>query len=166
MELAKLIVPLVALSVVGFGQAAAPAAPQLVCLYLDLNSMTAADLATAQARAIQFVQQKIAPSNEVTILANTSHGVNVLTDFTNNHDTLVTVLRSIMPGDTPAAGSSTRLQALQTAAGILGGLPEKKIMVYISAPTSVDNQPDLDAVVTALSRANIAVYPINSAGPQ
>ena len=60
-----------------------------------------------------------------------------------------------------------KLQGLQQAARMLAALPEKKSLIYFAgglSKTGVDNQAQLEATVTAASKANVAFYPIDTRG--
>jgi VWFA-related protein len=148
--------------VAAFGQAPAPA-PRLLCLYLDLNSLNPADLATAQDQAIAFVEKQATPADRVAVMTYTSR-INVLQDFTDDHDKLVAALRAITPGQITAPDdASARLQGLQAAAAVLGGLPQKKAMIYFSTgvPATADAQAAMSATIDSLVRANISLYPLD-----
>jgi len=60
-----------------------------------------------------------------------------------------------------------KLQGLEQACRMLAALPEKKSLIYFAAgvsKTGVDNQAQLEATVTAASKANVAFYPIDARG--
>jgi VWFA-related protein len=134
-----------------------------LCLFLDLN-MSAPDQSRAQEAAIKFVADRMTASDQVIIMTFSTE-VKVVQDFTGDQDLLVAALRKITPY-TPAANpdSDSRLQALQTAAPMLGPTPGKKQSVYFSSPVSRPVAGDLDrvmATVAAAERANVAFYPVN-----
>ena len=166
MKLTSLILTLSSLSLTAFGQTAAAGSPRLVCLFLDFSSMSPQDQLKAQESAIQFVEQQAAPSDLVEIATYTSR-LSVVQDFTADHDSLLTALKNIVPGDTASASGDLggRLQAIQDAAASLSRFPAKKALVYFSSGISVkdNDNSELSATVNALSRANVAVWAIDTA---
>jgi len=166
----RLIFCLSAISVVLHAQATA-ARPRLVCLFLDLNSLDATGQIKARDGAIQFVQELAAPSDVVEIMTYTSR-LNVIQDFTTDHDSLVTALHAIAPaapGNNAAGDARTRLQALQDAISSLTRFPDKKTMVYFSSPTPNPGLDDelktaLKDAVNAALRANVSIYSPSSPG--
>ncbi len=170
MKLTTLALALASASLAGFAQAPAPApapTPGLLCLYLDLSSLSPTGLATARDSAIKFAQNQILPTDRVAVMTYTSQ-FTVLEDFTADRDKVVAALQTILPPITVLPnGDASRLQALQAAAAVLGNLPDKKTMVYFSAgvPRSPDeSREEIQAAVEALARANIAIYPVDAAG--
>jgi VWFA-related protein len=163
MKLTKLSFALATLSLAALAQT--PASPRLLCMFLDLNALNAADLATAQDSGVKFIQQQMTPADRVSIMTNSSRGLNVLQDFTGDRDALVSVLRALMPsGTAPSNDASSRLEAIRQAAAVLGNLPERKAMLYFGSGVTNDNQADLRATVNELIRANISVYPVDARG--
>ena len=60
-----------------------------------------------------------------------------------------------------------KLQGLQQAARMPAAHPEKKPLIYFAgglSKTGVDNQAQLEATVTAASKANVAFYPVDTRG--
>ena len=168
MKLTTFAFALASVSLTAFGQVPAPPpAPRLLCMYLDLGSLSPADLATAQDQAIKFVVNQATSSDQIAIMTYSAQ-VNVLQDFTNDHDKLVAALRAIMPGEvTTPDDASARLQGIQAAATTLGALPQKKAMIYFSSGV-LDRNPNtqaaLSATVDSLMRANISLYPVDARG--
>jgi hypothetical protein len=96
-----------------------------------------------------------------------SSRLNVLMDFTNDHDKLTAVLRGIMPGQITAPDdASARLQGIQSAAAVLGNLPQKKAVIYFSTgvPRTADTQAAMSSTIDSLMRANISLYPVDARG--
>ena len=121
----------------------------------------------------------------------------VLQDFTDDRDRLAEVINGFRIGeaselaadgrhrrrrdgeDTGAAftadesefnifNTDRKLAALESAAKMLGRLPEKKALVYFSSgvgKTGVENQSQLRATINAAVRANVAFYPDRRARP-
>jgi VWFA-related protein len=170
MKLTTLALALASVSLAGFAQTPAPAPtpePRLLCMYLDLGSLNAAGLVNAREAAIRYAQEQMLPTDRVAVMTYTSQ-FNVLTDFTADRDKVVAALQMIQPPNTALpSDAGSRLQALRSAAKVLGTLPDKKTLLYFS--TGVPKSPDvsreeLQAATEALSRANIAVFPVDSAG--
>lgn len=163
-------VGLVSLALAAFGQAPAapqtppaPAAaqePRLLCLYLDLTSLRSADLLTARNNAMDFVRQRTAPTDRIAVMTYTSK-VNLLQDFTTDQDKLLAALQSIRPFDTSETDADrSRLEAIRAAAIALGKVPGKKALFYFSASGKFDKQTDVRSTTTALTQANVAIFPV------
>jgi len=140
-----------------------------LCLLFDLNSMSAPEQLRAQEAAIKFVEEQAKPSDLVSIMTFTSE-LQVVQDFSGDHDTLIAALRKIVPSAASAANAAgdvnSRLQAVQNAAAILEAVPGKKSVIYFSNGISLagaDNQAQLKATVNAAVRANMAIYPVDAA---
>ncbi len=157
MKLTSLIFALGTLTA-AFGQATAPSSPRLVCLFLDLNSMSAADQARAQEAAAQFIQDRAAPSDLVEIATYTSK-LNVIQDFTGDHDSLFVALKNLQPAVAGMGDSSGRLEAIQAATASLTRFPAQKALVYISTP---QEEKSSEEAVKAARRANVLVYSIDA----
>jgi len=136
-------------------------------MYFDLASLSPADLATTQDQAIKFVERQATPADQIAVMIYSSR-LNVLTDFTNDHDKLVEVLRGITPGQIAATDdASARFQGILAAAATLGNLPQKKAVIYFSSGVPVrnaDTQVAMSAAVDALMRANVSLYPVDARG--
>jgi len=162
MKLPKLLLSLAALGVTGAAQT-----PRSLCLFFDLNSMTAAEQTRAEGSAIQFVQEQMTASDVVSVMTS-NPDVKVVEDFTSDRDTLVAALRRMVPGpgadSTGAASADQRLQALESASKMLAPLAGKKAMIYFSTDTFPGgaNQEQMKAAVDAAVRANLAIYPVDA----
>jgi VWFA-related protein len=123
-----------------------------------------------------------------------SADVKVVEDFTDDRDQLIKDIKNLTVGegtgfdqtDTSDAASDTgaafsaddsefnifntdrQLSALETAAKMLGTLPEKKALVYFASGMTRDsngnNQAQLTATVNAANKANVSFYPIDARG--
>jgi VWFA-related protein len=158
---------LASISLAAFGQAPTPApAHRMLCMYFDLASLSPADLATAQAAAIRFVEKQATSADLVAVMTYSSQ-LNVLQDFTDDHDKLTALLRTIMPGQVTAPDdASARFQGIQAAAAVLGTFPEKKAVLYFSsgALRNDDTQAAMSATINSLMRANVSLYPVDARG--
>jgi VWFA-related protein len=165
---------------------------RLLVLFFDQAGMPVADQIRAQQAAIQYLNTRMSQSDLVAVMQYTT-SLTVLQDFTADRDELVRVLRSLKIGDTGLSNGSTgdssegdsgaaytqdesefnifntdrKLAALESAAKMLAGLPEKKAFVYFASGmsrTGIDNQAQLRATINAAVRANVAFYPVDARG--
>ncbi len=166
---------------------------RLMVMFFDMTSMPINDQIRAQESAIKFVKTQITPSDLVAIMSF-SADVQVVEDFTDDRDKLIKDIKSLTIGegtgfdatDTSDAAADTgaaftaddsefnifntdrQLSALETAAKMLGTLPEKKALVYFASGMTRDsngnNQAQLTATVNAAVKANVAFYPIDARG--
>jgi VWFA-related protein len=119
----------------------------------------------------------------------------VLTDFTSDHEAVKRALANFTPVngvafDTPAAeadaaddtGSATgagaeydvfnndaRLRAIKTLADALAPVEQKKAILYFSSGmerSGSDNQVELRTAISAAVRANVSLYPVDTRGLQ
>ena len=166
---------------------------RLMVLFFDMTSMPINDQIRAQDSAVKFVKSQITPSDLVAIMTFSSD-VKVVEDFTDDRDRLIKDIKNLTVGegqgfgttdssdaasDTGAAFSADdsefnifntdrQLSALETAAKMLGTLPEKKALVYFASGMTRDNngnnQAQLTATVNAANKANVSFYPIDARG--
>ncbi len=165
---------------------------RLLVLFFDQAGMPVADQIRAQQGAIKFVNENITASDLVAVMTY-STDLTVVHDFTDDRETLVTVLKGLSIGDTGMADASTgsdaeedsgaaftadssefnifntdrKLAALESAVKMLGSLPEKKALVYFTSGmsrTGIDNQAQLRATINAAIRGNVAFYPVDARG--
>jgi VWFA-related protein len=162
MKLLKLLFCLAALALLAEAQN-----PRMLCLFFDLNSMSAPDQVRAQENAIKFVQEQMTPADLVTVMTMTSE-VKVIQDFSSDREALLAALRGIVPAAASATpgDANSRLQAIQNAATMLGAVPGKKALIYFSTGTAqiADSQDQLKAAVNAAVRANVAIYSVDTRG--
>ena len=162
---------------------------RLMALYFDMTSMPIQDQIRAQDAAVKFIKTQITPSDLVAIISFSSE-VKVIEDFTDDRDKLIKDVKKLTIGegsgfdvadtdtDTGAAftaddsefnifNTDRQLSALETAARMLGTLPEKKALVFFSSGlqrNGTDNQAQMTATVNAAIKANVAFYPIDARG--
>ncbi len=136
---------------------------RLMVFFFDFSSMAVPDQLRAQDAALEYLKSLITKDDEVAVMLYTST-INILTDFTDDRDTLLDVVKGMPIGeatelagladtggctgeDTGAAfvadqtefnilNTDQKLAALETAAKMLANLPEKKVMVYFSGGVS------------------------------
>jgi len=166
---------------------------RLMVLFFDMTSMPIQDQIRAQDSAVKFVKTQITASDLVAIMTFAAD-VKVVEDFTDDRDLLIKDIKKLTVGegtgfditDTSDAASDTgaafsaddsefnifntdrQLSALETAAKMLGSLPEKKALVYFASGLTQDsngnNQAQLTATENAAIKANVAFYPIDARG--
>ena len=166
---------------------------RLMVLFFDMTSMPIQDQIRAQDSAVKFVKTQITASDLVAIMTFAAD-VKVVRDFTDDRDQLIKDIKNLTVGegtgfdttdssdaasDTGAAFSADdsefnifntdrQLSALETAAKMLGSLPEKKALVYFASGLTQDkngnNQAQLTATENAAIKANVSFYPIDARG--
>jgi VWFA-related protein len=166
---------------------------RLMVLFFDMTSMPIQDQIRAQDSAVKFVKTQITASDLVAIMTFAAD-VKVVRDFTDDRDQLIKDIKGLTVGegtgfdttdssdaasDTGAAFSADdsefnlfntdrQLSALETAAKMLGSLPEKKALVYFASGLTQDkngnNQAQLTATENAAIKANVSFYPIDARG--
>ncbi len=167
---------------------------RLLVMFFDMTSMPIQDQLRAQTAAQKFLKTQMTPSDLMAIMALTSD-LKVLQDFTDDRDALAKVIKGLTIGegsdmavegstgaedeeDTGAAftaddsefnifNTDRKLSALETAAKMLGSLPEKKALVYFASGvsrTGTENQAQLEATINAAIRNNVSFYPIDARG--
>ncbi|HEY2470354.1 MAG TPA: VWA domain-containing protein [Terracidiphilus sp.] len=166
---------------------------RLLALYFDMSAMMPADQLRALQAAEQFIRTQMTSVDLVSILRYNSGSVDILQDFTNDRDRLLSILETLIIGegqdsaedvsdasssDTGAAfgqddsefnifNTDRQLSALQTAAKMLGNLNEKKSLIYFAGGmrlNGVDNQAQLHATVDAAIKAGVSFWPIDARG--
>jgi VWFA-related protein len=166
---------------------------RLMVLFFDMTSMPINDQIRAQDAAVKYVKTQITSSDLVAIMTFSSD-VKVVEDFTDDRDKLLKDIKALTVGegqgfgltDTSDAASDTgaaftaddsefnifntdrQLSAIETAAKMLGTLPEKKALVYFASGMTRDsngnNQAQMTATVNAAVKANVAIYAIDARG--
>ena len=165
---------------------------RLLALYFDLTAMPVPDQLRALAAAQKFVRSQMTPADVVALMEFSSGAVKVRQDFTADRELLLLQIAKLTvsaqgldenaadesAADTGAAfgqddaefnifNTDRQLSALQTAAGMLGTLREKKALVYFSSGlrlNGTDNQAQLRATLNAAIRANVSFYPVDARG--
>ena len=166
---------------------------RLLALYFDMTAMQPADQLRALEAAQKFIRNQMTEADRVSILRYAGGGVEVLQDFTDNRNRLLSILETMVVGEGQGYGESSddsstsdigaafgqddsefnifntdrQLAALQTAAQMLGQLGEKKALVYFAGGlrlNGLDNQAQLHATIDAAIRAGVAFWPIDARG--
>ena len=166
---------------------------RLISIYFDLTSMPDSDKLRALEAGEKFIRTQMTPSDLVSIMRYAGTSVDVLQDFTADHDRLLSILATLIVGenqqsediasdsaaaDTGAAfgqdngefnlfNTDRQLSALQTAAKMLGNLSEKKVLVYFASGITlhgVDNQAQLHATIDDAIRSGVSIWSIDARG--
>ena len=166
---------------------------RLLALYFDMSAMPPFDQMRSLAAAQKFIRTQMTSSDLIAILRYQSGSVDVLQDFTEDRNRLLSIIETMIVGenseyaqvnddssatDTGAAfgqddsefnifNTDRQLSALQTAAKMLGYLNEKKSLIYFASGmrlNGVDNQAQLHATIDAAIRAGVSFWPIDARG--
>jgi VWFA-related protein len=166
---------------------------RLLALYFDMTSMPAADQLRALAAADKFIHTQMTSADLVAILRYSGGSVDVLQDFTDDRNRLLSIIQTMIVGEgqgfgesandasTPDTGtafgqddsefnifnSDRQLSALQTAAKMLGQLSEKKVLIYFASGlrlNGLDNQAQLRATINDAVRSGVSLWPVDARG--
>ena len=166
---------------------------RLLALYFDMTAMPPGDQLRSLAAAEKFIRTQMTPADLLAILRYSGGAVDVLQDFTGDHDRLLSILQTMIVGEgqgmdystddasTPDTGAAfgqddsefnifntdRQLSALQTAANMLGQLNEKKSLIYFASGlrlNGLNNQAQLHATINAAIRAGVSFWPIDARG--
>jgi VWFA-related protein len=166
---------------------------RLLALYFDMTAMPPVDQIRALTAAKNFIKTQMGPNDLVAVMRYQGSGVDVLSDFTNNRERLLSILETMIVGegqefaeatddsssaDTGAAfgqddsefnvfNTDRQLAALQTAADMLAQLSEKKALIYFASGlrlNGLDNQAQLHATIDEAVRAGVSFWPIDARG--
>ncbi len=132
-------------------------------------------------------------ADRVAILRYSGGSVDVLQDFTDDRNRLLSIIQTMIVGEGQGYGESAsdagtsdigsafgqddsefnifntdrQLAALQTAAKMLSQLSEKKLLVYFASGlrlNGLDNQAQLHATIDSAIRAGVSFWPIDARG--
>jgi VWFA-related protein len=167
---------------------------RLMAFYFDMSAMQdPADQLRALSAAEKFIRTQMTSADLVSIMRYAGSSVDVLQDFTDDRNRLLSILETMIVGegqgdtatssddasaDTGAAfgqddgefnifTTDRQLAALQTAAELLEHLSEKKELVYFASGmtlSGMDNQAQLNATEQAALRAGVAIWAIDARG--
>ena len=166
---------------------------RLLALYFDMTAMPPGDQLRSLGAAENFIRTQMTPADLLAILRYSGGAVDVLQDFTGDHDRLLSIIQTMIVGegqgldystddasspDTGAAfgqddsefnifNTDRQLSALQTAANMLGQINEKKSLIYFASGlrlNGLNNQAQLHATINAAVRAGVSFWPIDARG--
>lgn len=167
---------------------------RLLLFFFDFSAMDPEQIDRSIAAAQKFVQTKMQAADMVA-LASLATNVRIDLDFTDDKARLLAALKAYASGqgqgfDNGGTGSSEgaaetggaftaddsdyntfnadrKLLALQSLMKPLGGLPQKKSIIYFSngiTQSGIDNQSTLRATTAAAIKANVAIYSLDIRG--
>jgi VWFA-related protein len=166
---------------------------RLLALYFDMTAMPPTDQSRALSAAEKFIRTQMSKADLMAILRYSGGAVNVLQDFTDDRDRLLSIIGTMAVGEGQGFDSSTsdastadggaafgqddsefnifntdrQLSALQTAANMLGQLNEKKSLIYFASGLNLNglnNQAQLHATVNSAIRAGVSFWPVDARG--
>jgi VWFA-related protein len=166
---------------------------RLLALYFDMTAMQPAEQMRALAAAKNFIRTQMTPADLLSILRYQGAAVDVLQDFTADHNRLLSIVETMIVGEGQGLGESSadastsdtgaafgqddsefnifntdrQLSALQTAAKMLGQLSEKKSLIYFASGLRMhgtNNQAQLHATIDSAIRAGVSFWPIDARG--
>jgi len=166
---------------------------RLMALYFDMTAMPPGDQLRSLVAAQKFIRTQMTSADLVSILRYSGGAVEVLQDFTDDRNRLLSIIETMVVGEDQAWDESPddastsdvgaafgqddsefnifntdrQLAALQTAAKMLGQLSEKKSLVYFASGlrlNALNNQAQLHATIDAAIRAGVSFWPIDARG--
>ncbi len=166
---------------------------RLLVLYFDMTAMPPGDQLRAITAAEKFIRTQMTPADRLALMRFEGGAVRVASDFTDDRERLISILETMIVGESQGLDESTsddstpdtgaafgqddsefnifntnrQLSALQTAAKMLGQLSEKKSVLYFASGlrlNGVDNQAQLHATINAAVRAGVSFWPIDARG--
>ena len=166
---------------------------RLIAMYFDLTAMPPGDKLRALQAAEKFIRTQMTSADLVSLMRYGGASVDVLQDFTADHDKLLSIIETLIVGENQQAEDTTndaasgdtgaafgqdngefnlfntdrQLSALQTAVKMLGRLSEKKVLIYFASGLTlhgVDNQAQLHATVDDAIRSGVSFWPIDARG--
>ncbi|MEK6396767.1 MAG: VWA domain-containing protein [Terriglobus sp.] len=176
-----------------FQQSAQYKDKRLIAMYFDMTAMRPDDQLRALQSAEKFIRTQMTAADMVSILRYQGGSVDVLQDFSQDRNKMLSVLETLVVGEgqgndeTSSDDSSAdvgaafgqdggefnifntdrQLSALQTAASMLGAMNEKKILLYFASGLRLngnDNQAQLHATVEAAVKSGVSFWPIDARG--
>jgi VWFA-related protein len=169
---------------------------RLIVLLFDLSSMQPEEIERAVKTAHAYIDDRLSPADLVAV-ASFSTSLRVDQDFTADRETLSTAVdrfsaqagqgfeegttgdsegtpdngAAFTPDDTEfnIFNTDRRLEALQTLSDALGGIQQKKSVVYFSSgmnQTGQENQVEIRRTTDRANRANVSIYAADMRGLQ
>jgi hypothetical protein len=135
---------------------------RMVALFFDFDGATAADQARARQSAVELLRSRTTAEDRVALLAVQSGDVKVVQDFTNDKGAVEAALVNLSAdgiGGDP--GPAARLERIESAIGLLSGIPQKKSLLYYWGGGALPpDGPTLSKVVNAARQAKVALFPV------
>ncbi len=166
---------------------------RLLALYFDMTALPPADQMRALEAAEKFVRTQMTTADLVSILRYQGGSVDILQDFTDDRNRLLSILGTMVVGegqglegttddassaDTGAAfgqddsefnvfNTDRQLSALQTAAHMLGQVNEKKSLIYFASNlrlNGIDNQAQMHATADEAIKSGVTIWTVDARG--
>jgi len=166
---------------------------RLIAFYFDMSAMRPADQLRALGAAEQFLRTQMTTADMISIVRYAGASVDVLQDFTGDRNRLLSILETLVVGETQGSvetaddasgadigaafgqddaefnvfNTDRQLSALQTAAQMLSRFNEKKLLIYFSSGLNLNgtnNQAQLHATVDTAIKAGVSFWPIDARG--
>jgi VWFA-related protein len=162
---------------------------RLLVLYFDMDAIDQNDKARVFDAAEKFVRTQMTESDLLSVMMYDGGSIHVLEDFSEDKEHILAIIQTLVvkefrsfsedieAADIGAFGQNNsefnifntdrQLSALQTAAQMLGALPEKKALIYFSSGLNlngINNQAQLSATVNAAVRSGVSFWPIDARG--
>jgi len=147
----------------------------------------------ALSSAEQFVRTQLTTVDLVSIMRYNGGAVEILQDFTNDRNRLLSILETMVVGEGQGSADATddasssdtgaafgqddsefnvfntdrQLSALQTAATMLGHVNEKKSLIYFASGlrlNGIDNQAQMHATADAAIKAGVEIWTVDARG--
>ncbi|MGB0082561.1 MAG: VWA domain-containing protein [Terracidiphilus sp.] len=166
---------------------------RLLSLYFDMSALPPADQMRALDAAQKFVRTQMTTADMVSIMRYDGGSVDILQDFTDDRNRLLSILETLVVGegqgmadttddassaDTGAAfgqddsefnvfNTDRQLAALQTATHMLGQVNGKKSLLYFASGmrlNGIDNQAQMHATADEAIRDGVSIWTIDARG--
>ena len=166
---------------------------RLLSLYFDMSALPPADQMRALDAAQKFVRTQMTTADLVSIMRYDGGSVDILQDFTDDRNRLLSILETMVVGegqgmadttddassaDTGAAfgqddsefnvfNTDRQLAALQTATHMLGQVNGKKSLLYFASGmrlNGIDNQAQMHATADEAIRDGVSIWTIDARG--
>jgi len=168
---------------------------RLIVLFFDLSSMQPEEIDRSVKAAHDYIDRRLSPADLIAV-ASFSTSLRVDQDFTADREALAAAIdayggasgqgfeagatpdddapdngAAFTPDDTEfnVFNTDRRLDALQSLAGELAGIEQKKSVIYFSSGMSqqgTDNQVELRRTIDRANRANVSLYAADMRGLQ
>jgi VWFA-related protein len=166
---------------------------RLLALYFDMTALPPADQMRALDAAQKFIRTQMTTVDMVSIMRYEGGAVDILQDFTDDRNRLLSILETMVVGEGQGMADSTddasssdtgaafgqddgefnvfntdrQLAALQTATHMLGQVNGKKSLLYFASGmrlNGIDNQAQMHATADEAIRSGVEFWPIDARG--
>jgi VWFA-related protein len=166
---------------------------RLMAFYFDMTALPPSDEMRALDAAQKFVRTQMTTADVVAILRYQGGSVDILQDFTDDRNRLLSILGTMVVGEGQGLAGSTddassadtgaafgqddsefnvfntdrQLSALQTASHMLGQVSEKKSLLYFASGlqlNGIDNQAQMHATADEAIRDGVSIWTVDARG--